>query len=90
MAASGHVLLPKAGRGCCVRSDREIVEQTNVLARQLYWLRGYEVPEGYRFDRASHPHQREAWAGACAAQLLLTDTDPDDALQGEEEEGGAE
>jgi len=73
-----------------VRTDREIVEQTNVLAQQLYRLRGYVVPDGYRFDRALHPHMREAWAGACAAQLLLTETDPDEAIQGEEEEGGAE
>ena len=72
-----------------MRTDREIVEQTNVLARELYRLRGYVVAEGYRFDRASHPHMQEAWAGARAAQLLLTDTDPDDALE-EEEEGGAE
>lgn len=71
-----------------MRTDREVVKQTNELARQLYRLRGYEVPEGYRFDRARHPHQREAWAGACAAQILLTETDPDDALQAEEEEGG--
>lgn len=72
-----------------MRTDREIVEQTNELARQLYRLRGYEVAEGYRFDRAFHPHAREAWAAACAAQVMLTDTDPNDAIQGEEEEGGA-
>lgn len=72
-----------------MRTDREIVEQTNVLARQLYRLRGYVVPEGYRFDQSTHPHAQEAWAGACAAQLLLTATDPDDALEDGEEEGGA-
>lgn len=71
-----------------MRSDQEIVRQTNVLARQLYRLRGYDVPEGYRFDQSTHPHAREAWEGARAAQLMLTETDPDDAL-GEDEEGGA-
>lgn len=72
-----------------MRSPREIVDQTNQLARQLYALRGYVVPEGYCFATAKHPHQREAWAGAREAQLLLTETDPDDALQELEEEGGA-
>ncbi len=63
------------------RTDEQIVEQTNELARVLYRIRGYEVPEGYRFDRATHPHEREAWAGACEAQRLLTCTDPQDALE---------
>ena len=63
-----------------MRTDQQIVDQTNVLARTLYGLRGYRVGEGYRFDRATHPHEREAWAAACAAQLLLTETDPNDAL----------
>jgi hypothetical protein len=72
-----------------VRSDQETVQQTNILARELYRLRGYVVPEGYRFDQSHHPRAREAWEGARAAQLMLTDTDPNDAL-GEDEEGGAE
>lgn len=63
-----------------VRTDQQIVDQTNELARLLYEIRGYQVHHGYRFDAATHPHEVEAWAGACAAQLLLTDTDPKDAL----------
>jgi hypothetical protein len=63
-----------------MRSDRQIVQQTNELARELYRIRGYTVPRGYRFDAATHPHEREAWAGACAAQLMLTETDPHEAL----------
>ena len=62
------------------RSDQQIVDQTNQLARLLYELRGYSVLEGYRFDLATHPHEVEAWRGACAAQNLLTDTDPQDAV----------
>jgi hypothetical protein len=71
-----------------VRTDREIVNQTNALARELYRLRGYVVPEGYRFDQSTHPHMLEAWAGACAAQIMLTETDPDDALGEEDEDEG--
>lgn len=63
-----------------MRSDKEIVDQTNELARLLYAIRGYESEKGYRFDAATHPHEVEAWEGACAAQLLLTGTDPDNAL----------
>jgi hypothetical protein len=76
------------------RTAQEIVDQTNELARELYRLRGYVRPRGYRFDKATHPQEVEAWNGACEAQLLLTQTDVDDALQeldGElDEEGGEE
>jgi hypothetical protein len=61
-----------------MRSDEEIIIQTNILARELYRLRGYQVKVGYRFDLATHPHAVEAWRGACVAQLMLTGTDPDD------------
>ena len=67
------------------RTDQQIVEQTNELARKLYLLRGYTVQEGFRFDRATHPHEVEAWQGACEAQLLLTDTDAEEALTNLEE-----
>lgn len=63
-----------------MRTDREIVNQTNDLARVLYRLRGYTVPIGYKFELATHPHEREAWEGACEAQIILTETDPKDAL----------
>lgn len=63
-----------------MRTDQQIIDQTNELARKLYAIRGYNAPEGYRFDQATHAHEVEAWQGACAAQLMLTDTDPMDAL----------
>ena len=63
------------------RTAQEIVNQTNELARELYRLRGYVRPRGYRFDTATHPHEVQAWEGACEAQRLLTETDVDDALQ---------
>lgn len=64
-----------------MRTEQEIVDQTNELARMLYAIRGYKVQKGYRFDQATHPHEREAWEGACEAQKLLTDTDPMDAVE---------
>ena len=69
---TGHVIPP--------RTEQEIVNQTNQLAREFYAKRGYQVPDGYRFDEATHPHEVEAWEMACMAQRLLTSTDPVDAL----------
>ena len=62
------------------RTDQQIVDQTNEFASRLYLLRGYTARKGYRFDKATHPHEVEAWRGACEAQSLLTGTDPSDAL----------
>jgi hypothetical protein len=67
-------------------TDQEIVDQANALAREIYTLRGYSVPEGYRFDAATHPHEREAWSAACAAFLMLKETDPNDAVAALEDE----
>jgi len=67
-----------AGEG---RTDAEIVEQANDLAREFYARRGYEVPGGYRFDRATHPHEVEAWDMACLAIEHLTDTDAQSAAE---------
>lgn len=75
--------LISAGAINVARTDHQIVDQTNDLARRL---RGYAVAEGYRFDKATHGHEVEAWRGACEAQILLTGTDPGDALDNLDEE----
>lgn len=67
------------------RTDHEIVEQTNKLARTFYRLAfGHTVGPEHRFyesDRADyHPQERMCWDMACAAQQELTNTDPDDAV----------
>jgi hypothetical protein len=63
-----------------VRTDAEILDQTNSLAREFYALSGNVVPDGYRFDLATHPLEVAEWQRACAAQLMLTDTDIDDVI----------
>lgn len=63
------------------RTAQQILDQTNELARELYRIRGYSVSPGYRFDSATHPHEKEAWNGACAALLILTYTDIEDVLE---------
>jgi hypothetical protein len=66
------------------RTDREIVVQTNALAREFYLMLGYSVPVTHCFyDNARpnyHPQEAMCWAMACTAQKELTNTDPDDAL----------
>ena len=63
-----------------MRTARQIVDQTNKLAKEFYEVLGYHVREGYRFDRAVHPTEQAVWNMACTAQIELTETDPFDAL----------
>lgn len=66
-----------------MRTAQEIIDQTNELARKFYAAMSYAVPEGYRFDVErinTHPQERLCWRMACEAQLLLTETDVEDAL----------
>jgi len=66
------------------RTDREIVNQTNALARVFYKMLGHEVTADHLFYETSrqnyHPQEAMCWSMACAAQRELTATDPDDAI----------
>lgn len=71
------------------RTDQEIVDQTNEIARIIYASRGYTVPVGFEFHTETinrHPYERACWQAACEIQDLLTQTDPQDALDNLEEE----
>jgi len=57
------------------RSARETFGLAQELAREFYRLRGYVVPEGYRFDRATHPHEQMCWAMAAAAFDMIEGTE---------------
>ena len=75
--------------GAKMRTDQEIVDQTNSIARIIYANRGYKVPDSYEFHTETinrHPHERECWAAACEIQILMTDTDPEDAVRNLEED----
>lgn len=56
-------------------TDKEIVEQTNRLARRFYQMQGYIVDKKYKFYKATHPQEMLCWRMACAAQDVLTATD---------------
>jgi hypothetical protein len=60
------------------RTDSEIWEQTQELARKFYSLMGCEVPKGFRFDLSRHPQEKMCWCMASIAQQELTSTDPQD------------
>jgi hypothetical protein len=69
-----------------LRTDEEIVMQTDKLAFTLALLSGYAFDADYKFHLHTRiascpmPRQAQFWEMARQAQLLLTDTDPDDAV----------
>jgi hypothetical protein len=67
-----------------MRTDQEIVDQTDDLAREFAKLDGYELDGKFYNDTASR--SRHYWALACTAQAHLTNTDPCDALSALEDE----
>jgi len=73
-----------------MRTDKEIFDQTNKIARIIYDSMGYSVNEGFDFysERVNrHPQERMCWSAACSIQLLMTDTDVNDAIVAMEDEG---
>ncbi len=73
-----------------MRTAQEIIDQTNQMARIMYRiLFGCEVPEGTTFHDKTinrRPHETGCWLAACEMQELLTQTDPEDALNELEDE----
>lgn len=63
------------------RTAREIVDETNELARTLCRHMGYVAPDDLRFELATGGRESLAWRMACAAQELLTATDPNEAVK---------
>jgi hypothetical protein len=65
------------------RTDRQVVDETNALARYIMAElvgTGYEVPDGWEFHGATDPRSRTAWKHAVAIMEMITFTNPDDAL----------
>lgn len=62
------------------RTERQIVDQTIELAAKIYELHGYVSEPGFRFWESQHPQELLMWEAACQAQIMLTDTNPNDAL----------
>ena len=68
---------------------REIVGKINSLAKIFYEITGYKTPDGYRFDRATHPRERQMWHMAAVAYEEIEGTEVYDALMELHDEEGA-
>ncbi|WLS01169.1 hypothetical protein [Shinella sumterensis] len=65
------------------RSDSQIIEETNQLARYLMSEligTGYQVPDTWKFYEGRDPRSRKAWMHAVAVMEMMTFTDAEDAL----------
>lgn len=67
-------------------TDRQIVDMANELTRVFYKRMGYEVPFGYRFDKATHPQELALFDMACVAFDVLRETSVMDALSNFEDD----
>lgn len=72
-----------------VQRAQAIVDRANDLARIFYGCMGCSVPDGYRFDKATHPQERLCWACAVEAMCELRGEDVEDALSIVEDEAEA-
>lgn len=68
-----------------MKTDQEIVDDCNKLARIFYASQGCQVPSVYHFDRATHPQERGMWNLAVLAYDFIEGTSVEDALSGIEE-----
>ena len=72
-----------------MRTEQEIVDQTNAIARIIYASRGYKVEDDFVFHIETvnrHPYERSSWQAACEIQLLMTQTDPNDSVDNLDDE----
>lgn len=62
-----------------MRTDLEIVKQTEELARSLAEINGVFIKTpNYSFRNSENPRLKIYWALACESQRVLTNTDPND------------
>lgn len=73
-----------------VRTDAEIVRQTEELAR-LLMLEVYsrKTPEDLPFRNAEDPRGKHCWQLACLAQEILTATDPENSVSAVDDQDAA-
>lgn len=63
-----------------MRTDQEIVDETNELAHYLLRMKGYEAAEGAKLYEAEDPRRAEAWLHAVHIMEMITKTEVQDAL----------
>lgn len=65
------------------RTDRQIVDETNALARYIMAElvgTGYQVPDGWKFYEEADPRSQKAWNSAVTIMEMITFTNAEDAL----------
>lgn len=64
-----------------MRTAQQIIDQTHDLAISFCNMQGFEYRGAPgQIYKSKHPRFQLMWRLACEAQLQLTDTDPEDAL----------
>lgn len=58
-----------------VRSENELIDRRNELARRFYDELGHTVDRGHRFDRAALLPEIQVWKMAVAAYAFIDDRD---------------
>lgn len=62
------------------KTDDEVVEECNRLAKDLYAMMGYTVRAGYKMYEATHPQEVMSWNMAAHAYEVIAGTDVKNAL----------
>lgn len=68
------------------KTDRELVDDCNALARLFYKMQGYQVPNDYKMYDAHHPHEVGCWSMAVAAYEHIQGTSIEDCQSNLEQE----
>lgn len=68
------------------KTEREIVDDCNKLARLYYAMQGCEVPDDFKFYEANHPMEVGCWNMAVAAYDHIEGTDVEDCLSALEDD----
>ncbi len=67
------------------KSNKQIVDEANELARAFYQSQGYGVPDGYRFETTTNPRAKAMWNLAAIAYEHIEGTDINEVLAEYEE-----
>jgi hypothetical protein len=62
------------------RSEQQIVDECNALARQFYKMQGCEQSSDFKFYEATHPAEAGCWNMAVLAYDHIEGTDVGDCL----------
>ena len=66
----------------CGKTDAEIIQEANEIAREFHRQNGFVVPDGFTFYDSDNPRAIKAWNFAVIAYEFLTGTDLTDVLSG--------